>query len=518
MGNFLENCRMVGLHSALYEVILYAKYDIETAFSDLECKCMLKQAEMLKESREKKEKREAEKAAKKAEKEEEKTALKAAKEAENEKSKQTSKKTEKEDDNSFDDNITAENEIKEIKIREISSDEPANEEPAAAADDDLDIIISKAGTENISQAEMANIMLGCQSMYSNIDYNLIKVVTSSMLYASTHICSEDLFQAIGKSEDNMLLANSLVHVWTGVSINPGFECVDDPVDLLKNPMDLTSIAGYVATKLSGSALIQNIADRCRTMVTENDRKRQELMGVKDPDPIVPIMFINNPIKQQTEDIHLTNAEKKALKKKFRGLLDGKDYQFNKLKDMYELVVSDQVFGRRVYLIDRYSFENDLNVLVTINHSWYPISLDTESDIIKKILDNPAYVITEQEMQRIISRINFSAVVYANIDMSNIAEIKRRIVASGKPGDDKRFNEKLVRILDVQWQMHFGIDIPRLRISEFNSVDDFTLVSDDKVKLPALAGFNNNLLPISIKVAGDNLYASYGDLNATIELK
>ncbi len=503
MGKFGANVRKIGLSYALKEAFEDAYLNAKLKAADREYEYRVKRAKEIREKAEKKAAKEAEKAATKAKKDD-KTPEQQPEKAE------ATKEAEK----------PAEKAVKEEIIKSPEQPEKAETAEAEKATDEEVAESSPVESDTpviLEESDINEIIVGCQSAYNEINPAIIRSVTAAMLYASCNILIENFYKTIGESDkNNMVLANSLINEWTGLPLNGMYP--SNQIFEIVDPGQLANIASYVAglDRFAESAIIQTLADKTRTLITEHDRKKQQEEGVENPDPIVPVMFVGNNIIRPEEDVALTKHEKSMLKKKFEGLLDGKDYQFNKLKDIYELAINENGVIRR-FFVDKYMFGNDYNLLVTVNDCWMPISLSNDKQIAKRVLNNPLYQLTQTDIKKMTSRISFSGDIIASLDMSNINTIKKKI-SSGAPGDELKFTETLKKIFGMNWNMFIGISMPRVRISRFSSVDDFTLVCDDKVRVPAIVGINPFLTSITINVQNCNkLFVQYGDNNFSLDI-
>lgn len=481
---FLESTAKIGLFYALEEfycdTILQARIDwCDRAYKrDIE-RCQ----------------KEKEKAAKKAEKEAAKTEkeVKAAETTTTETKKATSTTTD------------------EVPFKEEKKSEEKKAETAIVVVKDEEVAEGEASTSTpmeITEQKLAEYVLSAQAALPNIDKNKIRLVISTMLYICKYINPSLLFNNIGPEAANMELVNTLCYYWTNIPLNPGYAHNKKVQDMFDNITDFSSIVNYVTglEDFVESPILKTMAEKTRDMVTEADREVQTAEGVKDPDPIVPVMFINNAVKPE-QTTGLTKTDKKILEKKFEGILSSvMQYQFNKLGNIYELVLAHNNSFIR-FIIDPFTFGNGYNLMVSINNMMYPVSLDQDKDIAKKFVLIPGYTPTAEEMQRINSRLVFSSRIYMGYDLTNLQQILKKL---DKEEDKVMLADKLDKILSIPWGMYLnGYNLPRTRIETFKSVNDFTLVCDNKVKVVDAATVQ---FPVVIKIADDKIFVQHGQNN------
>lgn len=484
---FLESTAKVGLFYALEELYCDTILQAQIDWCDRAYKRDIERCQKEKEKAAKKAEKEAAKAAKKAEKEAAKEEVKAAE--------TTSAEA-----------TTAD----EVPFEEKKAEEKKDETAIVVVKDE-EVAEGEASTSTpveVSEQKLAEYVLSAQAALPNIDKNEIRLVISTMLYICKYINPVLLFNNIGPEAANMELVNTLCYSWTNIPLNPGYAHNKKLQDMFDNITDLSSIVNYVSglEDFIESPILRTIAEKTRDMVTEADREAQIAEGVKDPDPIVPVMFINDIIKPE-QTTGLTKTDKKILEKKFEGILSSvMQYQFNKLGNIYELALANNNSFIR-FIIDPFTFGNGYNLMVNINNMMYPVSLEQDKDIAKKFVLIPGYTPTAEEMQRINSRLVFSSRIYMGYDLTNLQQILKKL---DKEEDRMMLADRLDKILSIPWGMYLnGYNLPRTRIETFKSVNDFTLVCDNKVKVVDATTVQ---FPVVIKIADDKIFVQHGQNN------
>ena len=93
------------------------------------------------------------------------------------------------------------------------------------------------------------------------------------------------------------------------------------------------------------------------------------------------------------------------------------------------------------------------------------------------------------------------------DLTNLQQILKKL---DKEEDKVVLADKLDKILSIPWGMYLnGYNLPRTRIETFKSVNDFTLVCDNKVKVVDAATIQ---FPVVIKIADDKIFVQHGQNN------
>lgn len=496
---FLANVSKVGLDYALTDLYCTVFLDAKLKLIDMEYEAQIKRCEKERERAAKKAEREAAKAAKKAEKE-------AAKE-EKEKKEETPVAAETPADPKTE---ATKEEKAEVVI--VKDDEVASEEAVETT------------VEEVNEQMLTEYILGGQAALPNIDKDEVRLVTTAMMYAGSYIRPELAYKAIGKDNNHMILVNSICYAWTGVPFNGTVPVNQNVMAMFSNIEDLSRIVNYVAglEAFVNSAVIQTIVKKTVDMTTEADRAAQKADGVVDPDPIVPISFANvgsvMVSKDETVSTVLSKQDKKMLEKKFESIFEtGTRYQFNKVGNKIELVIYGGNGFFKEFVIDKYTFGNGYNLIYNMpGGGSFPVHLDEDKDIVKKIIDNPTVALSNEELARIGSRLTFQdARIYMGFDMFNLSTIKKRVSDTSQEGDIQALGNKLSKILQITWPIYLrGYNLPRVRFQSFKSVNDFTLVCDEKVK--SMNGFDTQV-PIVIKVSGNVLFVQFLESNFNIEL-
>jgi hypothetical protein len=211
---------------------------------------------------------------------------------------------------------------------------------------------------------------------------------------------------------------------------------------------------------------------------------------------------------------ITKAEINKLEKKFDGLLTKADgtvfnHQFNKINELYELVIYDQMMFRSYKIDPGHIFGLGIGLLVDDTFRSTHLVPVTEKEIVKKILasDRPEISLTDDEWVKIKSNLMRDWRIYSNIDMSRGEEL----LPNMSKDDYMKFQYRLAVLVTLPWGQNNRPILPRVRIRKFNSPDDFILASDDKVKLVSLGSFNQFIDPnFVIVIKGERIVIRTGE--------
>ena len=284
--------------------------------------------------------------------------------------------------------------------------------------------------------------------------------------------------------------------------------------------NLEDIVKYVALNesIANNDAIGYVIEKSRELMVEVERATLAANGDKDPDPVVPLVFVNknmNLIKHQ----NITKAQLNGLQKALSGVIEQYKHQFNGMNGLIELVIYNE--GR----YDSYQIDpgtiigNGYNLIYTINNTKFFINIAKHKDIVAKLLQNKFYQLTPEEFQIIGQDLFMNNSIYVMVDMTKGPEFLPKLTEE----EFKKLGKKLSFIKNLDWSVdEIGSDdkIPsgRVRFRSFKSIDDFTLVSDIKCKCPLPGVLWSRVVEgLSIKVSGDDIIVKHGDVTKKYEI-
>ena len=102
----------------------------------------------------------------------------------------------------------------------------------------------------------------------------------------------------------------------------------------------------------------------------------------------------------------------------------------------------------------------------------------EHELARKIINDPTYRPTQEDIKDVVDKYCFDNVkLYYTFDFSNIKGLNKL-----NKENRKKLSEILTKISNTMYNRYCN-NIPRFRFEEFNWIDDFVLVSDEKCKSP-----------------------------------
>lgn len=387
-----------------------------------------------------------------------------------------------------------------IKMTEISS-EPAGTELAVQvrrlSNDEVEIIDPVYDPVFLTDDELdENIEVAYKFVRG--DGNQIKLTILCMFYMASMIKPEQMFSRC-KQHDDIIFINSVVKFYTGVSVVPQFDTLSIneviSIGLLKSIVDFESSYEMVVDNDALYEVIKKTEELLTAYYRENIK-----VNSGEEEPGIPVFFTARNMNL-TGHHGVTKAEIKKLEKELGELLSNYAYQFNKVGDLIELVIFSN--GRMdSYFIDPGTvIGNGFNVICNVPGDTIMVN-QKHKDVLTKVFENPNYCLSQDEIMRVCQDMFMNPRIYYMMDMSKGPEILPKLSEE----EFAKLGKKLSFILNIPWDPN-SIPFGRLRFRGFKSVDDFTLVSDDKCKSP-LSGNGETCSVISpglvVKVEGDKV--------------
>lgn len=380
-------------------------------------------------------------------------------------------------------------------------------------EDDSKVIKPKDDVDDIMVDDdklAENIEDACQNIKGN--GKLIDLAITSIMYMASIITPEQLYKRC-KNNDDLEVVNSIVKFYSGLSVSVGANCLNINEVISLNL--LNEVVGYESKYYNlhfnsteePNIIIDEIVEKTRDLMIEASRNNMKMDGIADPDPVIPIRFIN----KNLDIAHPTTLNKGVLtklEKEFGDVLCMYAHQFNRLNDLIELMIYSN--GRMdQYLIDPGTIiGNGFNVICNAPGADTTMVNAKHKDILAKAFANKSYVLTPEEMMEVNKDMFMNQGIYMMVDMSKGCEILPKLSEE----EFVKLGKKLSFIINIPWNPAV-IPASRLRIRTFKSVDDFVLVSDDKCKSPLSADLNlQNITPgLMVKVNGDDIVVKLNDV-------
>ena len=420
---------------------------------------------------------------------------------------------------------TVEDPEEDVQIDDVV--EPVENPPAIKDDvEDVDYSIM-LGAFNAD--DLKNNLDDAYVELAELDNRKVKLTILDLLYIGCFIRAEEVYKNMNpeNSDDDIVFVNSLNNVLTGLPFNYNKDIlnIEDLIDL----KDLDEIIKYERTyeKLGYSPEITSayhVIKELRESKVEKPTSAETKTVSSDGENVIvsPLSFATNSEltqKMAAESKENMSVIKKSeitmLEKKFEGLLDGYNHQFNKMVDLYELAIQRPNGYVESYTIDPgHVFGIGTALIIDRFGSKFPLSVKMK-DTCKKVLANSlsANNLTQKEMIEMTKDLMVDYHIYANIDMSRGEEIRSKMSRD----EFKKFENILGTILKLPWGKDGRPMLPRTRIRSFKAWNDFILVSDEKVKCPLFAWSNMLISDMTIIVKKDKILIRYGDNEGVVDL-
>lgn len=369
--------------------------------------------------------------------------------------------------------------------------------------------------KQLTEDEVSSLIDEAIAKLSHIPPREVKLTVLGMLYIGSLIDTEQTMKRLDPKtyKDEIEFLNTFTKFFTQIIMVPGYNSymINENYSKMKNLEDIVKFVSLNESVANNDA-IGYVIEKSRELMVEVERATLAANGDKDPDPVVPLVFVNknmNLIKHQ----NITKAQLNGLQKVLSGVIEQYQHQFNGMNGLIELVIYNE--GRHdSYQIDPGTIiGNGYNLIYTINNTRFFINIAKHKDIVAKLLQNKFYQLTPEEFQIIGQDLFMNNNIYIMVDMTKGPEFLPKLTEE----EFKKLGKKLSFIKNLDWSVdEIGSDdkIPsgRVRFRSFKSIDDFSLVSDNKCKCPLPGVLWSNIVEgLSIKVAGEEIIVKYGDV-------
>lgn len=471
MGSFSSNAKAMGLG-----------YAFDCLFADIQYKCDVKSFEA-----------ESERIKKRLERRE-----KLKKEME-----------EEEAEDLFDDDVEEDTEVEKTASKTHTTKKETKkkqEEEQEEDSEDNELLALPASVGAFSDSDIEENLKSAYKILSDIDQKKVKFTILSLLYTGCLINSNQLYKYLDKTEvSDIEFINAVLNEIADMPLNPAYAA--PKLDTLIDRQAFERIFDFESLykELENNWAFQEISKTLYKEIKDDDKSKA---------PIIPVQFDITPTTNMEATPKITKSEIDKLNAEFGDLLNGYQYQFNKIYDNYELVLS-RPMGPDVYTIDPGNvFGIGTSLVFAVYGSIVPVSLE-HKDIIKKLLEdkNNLLTLSEDEKSRMFAKLLPDFRIYQCIDMSRGKEIFDKI----SPEAAQQFIATLSKILNMPWGSEQLPMLPRLRVKRFANANNFDLVSDDKVKIVYMDGFNSYITPMSITVYRNKVTIKSKDLNLEVDM-
>ena len=371
------------------------------------------------------------------------------------------------------------------------------------------IDLNKLMPAPIPEDQYHDLMDQVQKSHPYTPWHVTRATVSALLNCIGRLSLESIFAEIKAKNDQTgqewypayaEIINSITSAFSPLGpIVPGVKA-DELTDVISKDA-LLNIATGLDNQLGGDKDLEKIIEKIR--------KYQSPQAAESDVVKNPFVYVNG---STTTSSVLPESTRKRVLKAFGDLLNNRTYDLESIGNgnIIQLSFPDR---QQAYWIDPSIIIGDGFNLYWQADSPIMINISRNRDIIKKILDYPNYALTPEEYNRVRACQFKNDGLYDCLDMSGMS---RNI--NGMNADTMfKFEEKLNKIFGIDPQtgafsnpvfQGYG-KLFRFRFSKFKSIDDFTLVSDEKVKSP-VQGVNDILPGMTVLVYKNNYIVKYNE--------
>ena len=306
-----------------------------------------------------------------------------------------------------------------------------------------------------------------------------------ILAAAELVTTQDIINDI-EYANRTLLANvndayiEAVNSVTNVFGELGPFIVADP------PVAIEEIISEQALVTIASKLIAAVDSKYMPQVRSIVKKicHYEFKKTDHAENINPVVFTEKKsYTSNPETAELKPSVVKMIEDAFGELLKNRKYILKKNGEFVNLYLTDAVFNNNypVFLIDPDIVIGDgVNIYANaMDGSAIYVNIASNRDIVAKILSNPFYLLDANELARAKAGQFKNTNLYSVLDMSGMNKYLKNLNAK----DMNLLEAKLDKIFATPNGIFAGFAaIPKFRFQKFKNIDNFTLISDEKVKI------------------------------------
>lgn len=302
-----------------------------------------------------------------------------------------------------------------------------------------------------------------------------------------------------------------------------FECKDDYISTSKYLLSIKDILSRKNDPVFMEKLEKRKADLLNRQ-EESEQEQQEetteterrTSWVKDENGIIHPIFIskkpiylneNGPVTKQ--GIGVSDELFNRLESELEFVLKDKEHRYEMDGDIVKLFVTKNGGVEEFYNIDPAIVMGmgRFGIFARIPNDHIIVPFDCK-EIVQKVITNSFYILTADDINRVLSYYFMNMGLYRYIDMSNTEKL-----AKLSRDELNELDIKLTFLLQKFSESNPGKIIPRVRFKRFESIDDFELISDQLTMSPlAFSGetVNSICYGLEFKVSGKNITQTFNN--------
>ena len=339
----------------------------------------------------------------------------------------------------------------------------------------------------------------------------INLTVAVILYILQAI-EPDLLFALCRDTNAMVTVNSICRFFTGLSVftkydsNRPIVAIADKQEMFKIITEMYSY--FKETEKNTSFKCCNDPYSFLELAMKDNFMKNGTRMTPDKQPKIPtripfdfiIPGISTPAKR-TPTKSVINSIKTELSKISGGIANGATPSGDLV---YVCFFMGKGITNSVYVDPGVIIGNGYNMFCNIPGDTILVNFK-HKEIIKKTILDPSYILSVDEIKEVQKDMFMNESIYYRIDMANMSSIMKKIKTKE---DLMKFGKKLSAICSINFGQ-FGLPHdPRLRINTFKSIDEFTLVSDEKTFSPLVdrgATASQIVHGMELKVDKDDVY-------------
>lgn len=239
--------------------------------------------------------------------------------------------------------------------------------------------------------------------------------------------------------------------------------------------------------------------------------------------IHPVFFVKKDASDEwvKQGENISDELFKKLEDNFSELLEGYDYRYEMCETgLINLFIKRRIitgFAQDIYTIDPgiVMGKDKFYILGRIPNDTIFVSVDHKI-IVREIINSKFYILRPDEIQKVAMDYFYNNNIYKYIDMSNTGFLNKLDSDSYQ-----KLGKKLTFIINQLKSLNDGItEVPRFRFDKFESVEKFSIVSDDKVVSPLKNSKETSseiANGLSFTIDGDNVVQKMNDLSINYKI-
>lgn len=305
-----------------------------------------------------------------------------------------------------------------------------------------------------------------------------------------------------------------------------FDCKDDYISTSKYLLSIKDILSRkndpaFMEKLEKRKADLNSPEECKQEQEQQEETERKYGWVKDENGIIHPIFIsknpiylneNGPVTKQ--GVGVSDELFNRLESELEFVLKDREHRYEMDGDIIKLFVTKNGGIEEFYNIDPAIIMGmgRFGIFARVPNDHIIVPFDCK-EIVEKVIANSFYILTADEVSKVLSYYFMNMGLYRYIDMSNTEKL-----ANLSRDKLNELDIKLTFLLQKFSESNPGKIIPRVRFKRFESIDDFELISDQSTISPlAFSGETESSIcyGLEFKVSGNNVTQTFN--NHTINM-